>query len=189
MNTMRVARRPPTPTSKTKDFRGPFDESGEPGAAVSGQFGGFRGRGQNSTKRVKLPSEDSYVLGFSGLDFATSHCLVNSFRFLDFLLWFVLGPGGLRLAPRGPGKAHGWLWGAPRGPPELPGPGSQNLKNLYFCRALLRGRVKAIERQPTPASDRSYQASHRPLYHTMGPGRIALPMFKTKPTHVPCRFV
>ncbi len=35
------------------------------------------------------------------------HCSVNSFRFLGFLLWFVLGPGGLREAPGGPGKAHG----------------------------------------------------------------------------------
>ena len=36
------------------------------------------------------------------------HCSVNSFRFLGFLLWFVLGPGDLREAPGGPGKAHGY---------------------------------------------------------------------------------
>ncbi len=53
------------------------------------------------------------------------HCSINSFRFLDFLLWFVLGPGGLREAPGGPGKAQGGLWGASR---TLPGPGSKNLK-------------------------------------------------------------
>ncbi len=35
------------------------------------------------------------------------YCSVNSFRFLGFLLWFVLGPGGLRETPGGPGKAHG----------------------------------------------------------------------------------
>ncbi len=34
-------------------------------------------------------------------------CSVNSFRFLGFLIGFVLGPGGLREAPGGPGKAHG----------------------------------------------------------------------------------
>jgi hypothetical protein len=41
------------------------------------------------------------------------HRSVNSFRFLCFLLWFVLGPGGPREAPGGPGKAHGWLLWAP----------------------------------------------------------------------------
>ncbi len=35
------------------------------------------------------------------------HCSVIFFRFLGFLLWFVLSPGGLREAPGGPGEAHG----------------------------------------------------------------------------------
>ncbi len=38
------------------------------------------------------------------------------------LLWFVLGAGGLRESPGDPGKAHGVLWGASRGPP---GPGQK----------------------------------------------------------------
>jgi hypothetical protein len=37
---------------------------------------------------------------------AVPHCLINSFRFLGFLLWFVLRPGALREALGGPGKAH-----------------------------------------------------------------------------------
>jgi hypothetical protein len=69
------------------------------------------------------------------------HRSVNSFRFLGFLLWLVLGPGGLLETPGGPGKAHGWLWGASRGPPDLPGPGPTNLKTHTFCRALLSGPV------------------------------------------------
>ncbi len=73
------------------------------------------------------------------------HRSVNSSRFLGFLLWFVLGPGGLREAPGGPGKAHGWLWGASRGPPDTPGPGSKNLKTHTFCRARLSGRVTPLE--------------------------------------------
>ncbi len=55
--------------------------------------------------------------------FLDLRCLINSFRFLDFLLWFVLGPGGLREAPGVPGNAHGGCWGSSRGLPELPGPG------------------------------------------------------------------
>jgi hypothetical protein len=35
------------------------------------------------------------------------HCAINSFRFLGFFLWFVLGPESLQEAPGGPGKAHG----------------------------------------------------------------------------------
>ncbi len=65
-------------------------------------------------------------------------CLITSFRLLGFLLWFVLGPRGLREAPRDPGNAHGGLWGASRGPS---GPGAKNLKTYTFCRALLSGRV------------------------------------------------
>ncbi len=34
------------------------------------------------------------------------HCSVISFRFLGFLLWLALGPGGLREAPGVPGNAH-----------------------------------------------------------------------------------
>jgi hypothetical protein len=48
---------------------------------------------------------------------------------------------GLREAPRGPGKAHGWLWGASRGPRTPPGPGSKNTKTNTFCRARLSGRA------------------------------------------------
>ncbi len=59
-------------------------------------------------------------------------CSVNSLRFLSFLLWFVLGPGGLREASEGPGKAHGELRGASRGPPGLPRARFKKPKNLYF---------------------------------------------------------
>jgi hypothetical protein len=69
------------------------------------------------------------------------HRSINYFRFLICLLRFVLGPGGLREAPGGPGKAHGELWGAPRGSPDPPGPGSTKHKNPYFCRARLSGPV------------------------------------------------
>ena len=33
--------------------------------------------------------------------------VANYFRFLGFLLWYVLCPGGLLEAPGGPRKAHG----------------------------------------------------------------------------------
>jgi hypothetical protein len=64
------------------------------------------------------------------------HCSSNSFRFLGFLHWFVLGPGGLWQAPGGPGKAHGELWG---GLLTTRGPGQKNPKTNSFCGALLRG--------------------------------------------------
>ncbi len=38
--------------------------------------------------------------------FDNLHRSVSFFRVLGFLLWFVLGPGGPREAPGGPGKAH-----------------------------------------------------------------------------------
>ncbi len=60
------------------------------------------------------------------------HCLINSFRFLGFLLWFVLGPGGSREAPGGPGKPHGYPREIHQKPPEAPGPGSKKHKNPYF---------------------------------------------------------
>ncbi len=44
------------------------------------------------------------------------HSLINLLRFVGFLIWFVLGPGGLRKTPRGLGKAHVGLWGPPGGP-------------------------------------------------------------------------
>ena len=46
------------------------------------------------------------------------HCSINSFRFLAFLLWFVLGPGGLRRPTEGSGGAS---WGSP----DPPGPGKK----------------------------------------------------------------
>ena len=49
------------------------------------------------------------------------HCSDNSLRFPDFWVWFVLGPGHLQEAPGSPGKAHGRLCGASRGPPEALG--------------------------------------------------------------------
>ncbi len=61
---------------------------------------------------------------FSGHSFL--HCSINSFRCLGFLLWFVLGPRGLRKAPGSPGKAHGGLGS------DSPGPGSQKPKNQCF---------------------------------------------------------
>ncbi len=78
------------------------------------------------------------------------HCLINSFRFLCFLLWFVLGPGGLREAPEGPGNAHGGLWGASPGPPEPPGPGSKNITTHTCCGALLSGRGMVLESAEAP---------------------------------------
>ncbi len=99
------------------------------------------------------------------------HCAVNYFRFLGFLLWFVLGPGSLREAPGGPGKAHGWPSGPSRGLPERPGPGSKNLKTNMCCRALLSGRefesargsTVAIVRQTRKLADRE-----RPILHCRG---------------------
>ncbi len=76
------------------------------------------------------------VSGGSG---ALLHCSVDSFRFLGFLLCCVLGPGGFREAPGGPGKAHGWPWRASRVPPDPLGPGSKNLKTYTFCWARLGG--------------------------------------------------
>jgi hypothetical protein len=60
------------------------------------------------------------------------HCSVNSFRFLSFLLWFVLGPWGPPGGPRGPREgpriAQGDLPGAPGAPrARVKKPG-----NLYF---------------------------------------------------------
>ncbi len=52
------------------------------------------------------------------------------------LLWLVLGPGGLRKAPGGPGKAHVGLWGASEFPQ---GPGQTNKKTHTFCEALSSG--------------------------------------------------
>jgi hypothetical protein len=60
------------------------------------------------------------------------------FRFLGFVLWFVLGFESLREAPGGPGEAHGGRSGASRGPPDPPGPGSQKTKILSFCRDIDR---------------------------------------------------
>ncbi len=68
------------------------------------------------------------------------NCSINSFRFLSFLLWFVLGPGGFREAPGGPGKAHGGL----RDPP---GPGPKNIETNTFCRSPLSGRVRSCRAQ------------------------------------------
>ena len=67
-------------------------------------------------------------------------CSVNAFRFLGLLLWFVLGPGGLREAPGGPRKAHGWLWELPTGPGLPPGPGQHKFKTYTFCKGRLSGR-------------------------------------------------
>ncbi len=50
----------------------------------------------------------------------SGHPSLHCFRLLSFLLWFVLGPGGLRKAPGGPGKANGRPWGPPG-----PGPGQK----------------------------------------------------------------
>ncbi len=50
------------------------------------------------------------------------HCSVNSFRFLDFLLWFVLGPGRPPEAPGRPTDGSGGPPGVPRTPP---GPGQK----------------------------------------------------------------
>ncbi len=66
------------------------------------------------------------------------HCSINSFRFLCFLIWFVLGPGGLwgPLRPReGPRRGLGGPPGCLRTPP---GPGQKTFKNLY----LLQGPIK-----------------------------------------------
>ena len=60
------------------------------------------------------------------------HRSVNSFRFLCFLHWFGLGPGGLREAPGCPGKAHGGLWGGFPGAPGPPGAQVKKLQNPYF---------------------------------------------------------
>ncbi len=71
------------------------------------------------------------------------HRLVNSFRFLGFLLWFVLGPGGLREAPGRPTDSPRIAQGPLPGAPGPPGPGSKNLKTNTLCRALVSGRANA----------------------------------------------
>ncbi len=58
--------------------------------------------------------------------------LTNTFRFLGFWLWFVLGSGGLREVPDGPGDAHG-----------APGARATNLRNHVLSRALRAGQVSA----------------------------------------------
>ncbi len=63
------------------------------------------------------------------------HCSINSFRFLRFLLWFVLGPEGLREAP---GKAHGGLCWASPGAPGAPGARVQKPKNPYCLQGPLK---------------------------------------------------
>ncbi len=68
------------------------------------------------------------------------HRSVNSLRFLSLLLWFVLGPGGLREAPGRPTDGSG---GPPRGP-RTPPAGSRNLKAHTCCRARLSCRVIPI---------------------------------------------
>ncbi len=50
---------------------------------------------------------------------------VNPFRFIGFLFWFVLGPGGIRKGLPGPPGA----------------PGQQKIKAYTFCRAPLSGRA------------------------------------------------
>ncbi len=62
--------------------------------------------------------------------------LINAFRFLGFLLWFVVGPRGLRERPGGPGKTHGEPWRTSRGPPEPP---RRKSKKPNFCRARASG--------------------------------------------------
>ncbi len=64
-----------------------------------------------------------------GIPVDTLHCSNNYFRFLGFLLWFGLGPGGLREAPGNPGKAHGGLWGS-LGLRTSPGPRQKTQKPI-----------------------------------------------------------
>ncbi len=54
------------------------------------------------------------------------HCSVNSLRFLGFLLWFVLGPGGLREGPLEVSETPtNSCWGPPGGSRSPPGPGQK----------------------------------------------------------------
>ncbi len=69
------------------------------------------------------------------LDLGTISPLLNHVLEVSKSLWFVLGPGGLREAPGGPGKAYGGLWGPPGGPPYPPGPRPKNLKTHILLRA------------------------------------------------------
>jgi hypothetical protein len=55
-------------------------------------------------------------------------------------------PGGLRRPREGPRRALGGL----PGPPDPPGPGSNNLKTYTFCRALVSGRVDGFGHRSGP---------------------------------------
>ncbi len=59
-------------------------------------------------------------------------CLINSVRFLGFLLWFVSGPGGLREALEGPRRALGGPSGPPGGP-QSPGARANKQYLLAIC--------------------------------------------------------
>ncbi len=72
------------------------------------------------------------------------NCLINFFRFLGFLLWFVLGPGGLREAPGSPGRPTEGS-GGPSGGPLLPRARVEKLKNQTCWGALLSGRVEVMQ--------------------------------------------
>ncbi len=64
-------------------------------------------------------------------------------------------PGGLREAPGGPGKAHGWLWGASRGPPDPSPARVKKPKNPYFLQGPTRRPSHARDHgqgRPTPKS-------------------------------------
>ncbi len=85
------------------------------------------------------------------------------FGFLGLFAWLAVGPGSLREAPRGPGKAHGGPWGSSRGPPDLPEPGVKNTKNQYF----LQG---PIERPVYPEMPVSPGHGHTSASYTGPPG-------------------
>ncbi len=60
--------------------------------------------------------------------------LTNTFRFLGFLVWFVVDPRGLREGSGGPRKAHGGPWRDFPGALGDPGARAKKAKNQYFLR-------------------------------------------------------
>ncbi len=58
-------------------------------------------------------------------------CLVDSFWLIVFLVWLVVGPGGIREGPGRPRNLDGWPWGPPGGP-RAPGARAQQHKNPYL---------------------------------------------------------
>ncbi len=79
--------------------------------------------------------------------------LVKTFRFLLCLLWFVVGPGGLREGPKAPGRPTESSVGPPGG---FRSPRGRGKNTYWFCRALLSGPGTEIRVYSGPPGTRVY---------------------------------